>query len=316
MSGAPKSSSGRVVPRPSDQRGAFEHHGPGIAARHPKVRRVGAGVHPGALVQRPAVLRALRGLPALHLDDPVIHVEMQRADEPPRELAHGESVTHRKRTGADETLPARAQAQPFHGSPDRIRPVEHPHALVHPGRLFQHVAQRGDERVDAAAQVLQIDQQHVEAVHHGGGGTAHLAVQAEHRNAVLGVVVVRRFDHVVLLVAAQAVLGTEGGDDAKIANSRERIERVREIARHRCRVSEQRDAAAGQRLAQRRLFQETIKAESHRVLLANPVLTWRLAAKAERTLLFACGSIPRQCKGETVRMMEVGLAGRMRERPV
>ncbi len=50
--------------------------------------------------------------------------------------------------------------------------------------LLEHVAQRRDEGIDAAAEVLQVDQQHVEAVHHRRRRPAHRAVEAEHRNAV------------------------------------------------------------------------------------------------------------------------------------
>ena len=60
---------------------------------------------------------------------------------------------------------------------------------------------------------LQVDQQNVEAVHHRIGRPAHLPVQAEHRDAVQRVLEIRRFDHVVLLVAAQPVLRPEGGGE-------------------------------------------------------------------------------------------------------
>jgi hypothetical protein len=35
---------------------------------------------------------------------------------------------------------------------------------------FEHVEQRGDEGVDAAAQILQVDQHDVERAHHLAGG--------------------------------------------------------------------------------------------------------------------------------------------------
>jgi hypothetical protein len=52
------------------------------------------------------------------------------------------------------------------------------------GGGFQHIAQRRDEGVDAATEILQVDEQHVEAVHHRRGRPAHFAVQAEDRDAV------------------------------------------------------------------------------------------------------------------------------------
>jgi len=59
------------------------------------------------------------------------------------------------------------------------------------------------------------------------------------------VVEVRRLDHVVLLVAAQAVLGAEGGGQLQVALQRERIERVREV-----RVTEAGWASSATRLPQ------------------------------------------------------------------
>jgi hypothetical protein len=48
-------------------------------------------------------------------------------------------------------------------------------------------------------------------------GLTHLAVQAEHRDAERRIGEVGRLDHVVLLVAAQAVLRAEGGRRLHVA---------------------------------------------------------------------------------------------------
>src|SRR5262245_30430125 len=50
------------------ERRALDHHRARVGARHPEVRRVGAGIDPGALAQRPAESRRRVGLPILHLD--------------------------------------------------------------------------------------------------------------------------------------------------------------------------------------------------------------------------------------------------------
>ena len=52
------------------------------------------------------------------------------------------------------------------------------------------------------------------------------------------IVVVRRLDHVVLLVAAQAVLRTESCADLDVAARDKRIERMRQILRDGSRVCE------------------------------------------------------------------------------
>ena len=267
---------------PFGQGRAFEHHGAGISAGHRQIGRIRAGIHPAALAQRPAVTWGCIRLPALHRDHFAIDIELQRGDEPARQFAHGQTMPHRQRAGTDEALPACAQQQTFDRPAGGIGPVEYPHRLAAPGRRFEHVAQRGDEGVDAAAEVLQVDQQHVEGRHHGLGRTAHFAVKAEDRDAMQRVDVVRRLDHVVLLVAAQAVLRTEGGGQLEVGQGGQRIERVRQVAGQRSRVGKQGDALAGERATQRGLGEKAIQSEvdggvhGHRVSLrAKPSRWWK-----------------------------------------
>ena len=231
------------------ERGALEHHRAGIAARHRDARRVRAGIDPGALAERPAVSGAVLGRPAGHRNDFELDVETQRLPVPAREFAHRQAMAHRQRAGADEALPARAQPQALDRPAGRIGPIEHPDRLAMPRRGLQHVAQRGDEGVDAAAEVLQVDQQDVEGLHHGRRRSPHRAVEAEDRDAVHRVGKVRRLDHVVLLVAAQAVLRTERRRQFQIGKRGQRVERMHQLARHRGGMREQRDALAGERLA-------------------------------------------------------------------
>jgi hypothetical protein len=124
------------------------------------------------------------GRPASHGDHPVVELQFQLADEPPAHLAEGQAVAHGHRPGADEALPTGPQAQTLDRPAGRVRPVEHPDGLAVARGGFQDVAQRRNEGVDAAAKVLQIDQQDIEAGHHRLGWPAHLAVQAIYRNAM------------------------------------------------------------------------------------------------------------------------------------
>ena len=141
---------------------------------------------------RPAVAGGGVGLPALHGDDAVFQLKTVAGDEPVAQLAQGEAVAHGQAGGrADEAFPAGAQAQSFDGPAGGVGAVEHPHGFAAGGGRLQHVEQGGDEGVDAAAQVLQIDQQHVKAGEHGGGGAAHLAVEAEDGDAQARVAVGR-----------------------------------------------------------------------------------------------------------------------------
>src|SRR4051812_34263224 len=180
-----------------------------------------------------------------------------------RELAEREAVTHRQRARADEALPACTQSQTFDRASGGIRTIEDPDALAERGSFLEHIAQRRDEGVDAATDVLQIDQQHVERIHHLCRRAANFAVEAEKWNAVHRIVERRRLDHVVLLVAAQAVLRAEGGGQREVVESRERVERMREVGGDRCGMSEQRESLAAQRAAQRGLAEQAIDAELH-----------------------------------------------------
>ena len=166
------------------------------------------------------------------------------AHEPDAELAQGEAVAHRDRARADETFPAFAQLQPFDRPAGRIRTIEHPDRLAVFRGGFQHVKKSGDEGVDATADVLQIDEQHVEVREHLLRGTAHLAIETEYGNPMDRIAKVLRLDHVVLLVTAQPVLRTERGGDVEPADRAQRIERMLEIGGHRRGMREQRDASA------------------------------------------------------------------------
>ena len=74
---------------------------------------------------------------------------------------------------------------------------------------------------------------------------------------------VRRFDHVVLLVAAQAVLRPERGGELHVAARAQRIERMRQVPRDRGRMRKQSDAPAFERRAQCGFGEEPVDAEFH-----------------------------------------------------
>src|SRR5262249_14158253 len=119
------------------------------------------------------------------------------------------------------------------------------------------------ERIDATAQILQIDEEHVERVNHRIRRFAHLAIETEDRDAVHRIVEVRRLDHIVLLVAAQSVLWTEGGGHLDVAARGKRIERMCQFFRDGGRMREQCYAFALERRAQGWLGDESIYAEFH-----------------------------------------------------
>ena len=77
------------------------------------------------------------------------------------------------------------------------------------------------------------------------------------------IVEIRRLDHVVLLVAAQAMLRTERGGELDVAAGGQRIERMRQVGRDRSRMREQGDAPAAQRRAQIGFGDQSIDAKFH-----------------------------------------------------
>ena len=248
---------------PFRERRALEHHRARIGARHPQIRRVGTGIDPRALAKRPAESRRGIGLPTLHLDDAILDIELERLDEPRTQFAEREPVTHRQRSGADKAFPPGAQRQAFDRPADGIGPIQHPHRFAMLRRRLQDIAQRRDERIDAATQILQIDEDDIECIHHRIGRLAHLAIQAEDRDAVHRIVEVRRLDHVVLLVAAQAMLRTERGDELDVAACGQRIERMRQVFRDRSGMREQCNAPALERRAQSGFGDQSVDAKFH-----------------------------------------------------
>jgi hypothetical protein len=202
-------------------------------------------------------------LPALHRDHVAVHVQTEPAHEPAGQFAHRQAVPHRQRAGADETLPSRLEGEPLHRAARRVGAVEHNDFFSRSRGIFQHVLQRGDEGVDAAAEILQVDQQHVESVQHFVAGTADVTVQAEHRDAVNRVPEIVRLDHVVLLVAAQAVLRAEGSGEFDAAERGQGVHGVRQVASHRGGMGEQGHALAVQRFLQFRVAEQAVDSEIH-----------------------------------------------------
>ena len=261
---------------------------PGITARHPEVRCVRTRIYPGARAERPAISRRGVGHPTLHGNDLTIDIEPQRRHEPTRELAQRQTVPHRHWTGTHEALAARAQRQSFDGPADRIRAVQNPDFLARLRSLFEDVAQRRDKRIDPAPEVLQINEQDIERIHHRRRRTAHLTVEAEDGNAVHRIVVIRRLDHVVLLIAAQPMLRAERGAHSHVPERGQRVERVERGC-----VSARRDGPTGPRVGP----PGACAAPAHR--------------EGDRFQTSWC-----QLEYKTVRVMEIRLTGRMLQRPI
>ena len=91
---------------------------------------------------------------------------------------------------------------------------------------FQHVAQSGNEGVYPTTQVLQVDQDDVERIHRLRGWASDFAIETEHRNIVNRVEIIRRLDHIILLVAPQSMLGAESSGHFDTVERGKHIERM------------------------------------------------------------------------------------------
>ena len=147
-------------------------------------RDVGAGCDPGPLGLRPAH----GALPALHLDDPQIEVvetgQQLLALDQASQLADRHAVHDRDGVLADEGGELRLEHEARHIlAAERIGPVEHDEGNARRGRGLHGEAHGRDVGVEAHADVLDVEHQHVDVAQHGGRRLLGCAVQAEHGHA-------------------------------------------------------------------------------------------------------------------------------------
>ena len=138
-------------------------------------------------------------------------------DEPFPHLAQRQAMAHGHRPCPYKAFPSRTQRKPLYRASSGVWAVQHPNRLSMRSSGLQYVQQRRDKRVNTATQILQIDEDVIESLPRGGGRAAHFAIQAEHWNIVRRVHEIRRFHHIVLLITAQAVLGSKRGGDVDVA---------------------------------------------------------------------------------------------------
>src|SRR5690348_15855935 len=93
-------------------------------------------------------------------------------------------MAHGHRSCPDEALPAGPQHQTFDRAAGRIGTVQYPHRFVMRRGSFEDVTRSGDKRVDTTTQILEVDEEHVERVHHCVCGFAHVTIQTKDWNAV------------------------------------------------------------------------------------------------------------------------------------
>ncbi len=179
-------------------------------------------------------------------------------------------MPHREVGRSDEAFPSGSKRQPLDGASRRVRPIEHPDALAVLRRSLEHVEERRHVSVDAAAEVLEIDQDRIERSHRLTRRTAYFSIKAEDGDSVFRVREVRGLHHIVLEVASDTVLRSE--NSRHVQSRREQgVEAVRQVLRDRRRMSEKRDALAFERAAKLGVSEQPVDSEQgHSSCLGKP----------------------------------------------
>ncbi len=99
-----------------------------------------------------------------------------------------------------------------------------------------------DVGIDARADVLEVDDEHVDEIEHLRRRLAGLAVEREDRHVAARVGAVRRLDHVVLEIGAEAVLRAEDGGELEVRRFGKLVDHVAEGVIDGSRVSQDADA--------------------------------------------------------------------------
>ncbi len=128
-------------------------------------------------------------------------------------------------------------------APQRIGPVENDDGHARLRARLERQGRRPLERVDPRPDVLQVHEQEIDPFEHAPRRRASLRIEAVNRDPQIGIDPVPRFDHVVLLLAADAVLGTEQGPERPAAEPVHDGARRLEPGGHGSRVHEQPDPA-------------------------------------------------------------------------
>ena len=169
------------------------------------------------------------------------------------QFAQGEAVAHGNGAAADKGGAVGPQQVALHQfAADGVRPVEDDHPAVGLGRGLEAVDHGPNKRVDAGADIDEINQQHIDVRKHERGRFAGLAVEGMDRQPGLRIDGVVRLDHVVLLFAVEPVLRRKQAGELVRVGAAQEIAAVGELAVGGRLVGEQPESSAlerGQRRA-------------------------------------------------------------------
>jgi hypothetical protein len=185
-------------------------------------------------------------------------------DEPLAHFTQRQPMTHRHGASAHKAFLALAQGQPFDRATGGVGAIKHPHRFAGAMGGFQQIEQSCDKGVDTASKVLKIKQENIRRIHHGRRRATHLPIKAEHRNTEALIQLVLGFDHIILLVALQPMLGAKGAGQPNAVTCGQSIQPMHQPRRDRGGMGNQRHALAFQRLAQGGIGQQAVKSVQHR----------------------------------------------------
>ena len=95
--------------------------------------------------------------PAFHLDHAHVSADISLPVEELGQLTDRETVSRRNRVIRDERQLVAIRNRPFDvDAADRIRPIQNKHRKLHFRGLFEQVTERGNVRVEARADVLNV----------------------------------------------------------------------------------------------------------------------------------------------------------------
>ncbi len=189
--------------------GGFEHADGGIEEGGVEGAHVGGGIDPGEV----GGIEPIAALPAAHGDDFEGAGEAKFGLEHAGEFAGGHAVAEGEGVGADEGFAAFGEDGAFDADAvDGVGAVEDEERHFAFGGFLHDVAHGADVGIEAGADVLDVEDDDVDGVEHGGGGAA-IGVLVEAPDFDLGGGVLGVLDAFAVLLAEDAVFGGEDGGE-------------------------------------------------------------------------------------------------------
>ena len=154
-------------------------------------------------------------------------------------------MAHRNGELPDERRPRLLQMRPFDLlTANRIRTVAHDDRQLAPRGRAHAVRHRVDVGVNPCADVLQVDDEHIETVEHVCGRLARVAIEREDGHTPAAIRGVRRLDHVVLEIRPEAMLRPEERRERHVGVVVQPVGAVGQPRIHRRRIAHESDAPA------------------------------------------------------------------------